>query len=191
MHKAQLIPDRSISLSPTDFGSDPQLEHALSEHQTPEGFCAKVARIFHVRVTEVAMLRAEGGVLKFLFPGELRTVGTIPLSSSSSVAAHTAVSKKLMLFNSFTKVRHAGVFESVKLGTEQDPQSTEGVPIQKLMSAPILDPDRKIRGVLQVSRKGLEAGTAGPDFTVEDLQQLGYAANVAARAEFMLDDVKV
>jgi len=188
MHKAQLIPDRTISPGMAELTSDPKMEQMLSEHPTPEGFCAKLARIFHVRVTEVALLRAEGGFLKFLFPGELRTVGTIPLSSSSSVAAHTASTRKLELFNSFTKVRHAGVFESVKLGKPEEDGFTEGVPIQKLMSAPILDLGGKILGVLQVSRKGPEPSNCGPDFTLEDLQQLGNAANLAAKAEFMKDN---
>jgi GAF domain len=175
---------------PTEEVADPKLERLLNEHPTPEGFCAKLSKIFKVRVTEVALLHAEGGLLRFLFPGALRTVGTIPLPSTSSVAAHTATTRKLELFNNFTKVRHAAVFESVRLGKPEDGNVVEEEPIQKLMSAPILDAEGNVMGVLQISRKGATPNAAGPDFTMEDLQQLGHAAKVAAKTEFMRETSK-
>jgi hypothetical protein len=44
-----------------------------------------------VQYNEVALLRLEGGLLRFVFPEHLRTTGAIPLSSKA-VAAHTALS---------------------------------------------------------------------------------------------------
>ena len=58
--------------------------------------------------------------LKFLCPFELSTAGTIPISSSTAVAAHTAVTKKIELFNNFTRVKHASIFESIKPGGDKD-----------------------------------------------------------------------
>jgi hypothetical protein len=47
---------------------------------TPSEFCAELSKTFRVRSSEVALLRLEGGMLKFLFPEELKTAGAIPLS---------------------------------------------------------------------------------------------------------------
>jgi len=106
--------------------------------------------------------------LNFLYPAELRTAGAIPLSSSA-VAAVTAQTKRAELFNSFTQVKHASVFELVKLG---DTGLDEQV-IQKLMSVPILTPNNgEVIGVIQVSRKAPRPAAAGPDFTPDDLRRL-------------------
>jgi hypothetical protein len=164
-----LAPDRSV-------------EFVLSQADTPEKFCTALARLFGVRPKEVAMLRLEKGLLKFVFPEQLKTAGFIPVSSSSSVAAHTASTKKTQLFNTFTKIKHARVFETVKLAGEDE---SEQASIQKLMSVPLLSPDRRVLGVMQVSRKAFDVASAGPDFTLEDLQQLELAAKVAANMPFM------
>jgi len=72
------------------------------------------------------------------------------------------------------------VFETVKLISPEDAEKQEQSQIQKLMSAPILDPQNKVMGVIQVCRKGFDVNSAGPDFTAEDLQQLCMAAGIAA-----------
>src|SRR5215467_4100752 len=146
MASEKRTPDRSIAAGIAELISDPAIEGLLAENSTPETFCTELAKSFKVRTTEVALLRLERGILKFIFPPELRTVGTIPLSSSA-VAAHTATTKKLELFNSFNKVKHAGFFESVKLGKSEE--QPDAAPIQKLISAPILDPEGKILGVIE------------------------------------------
>ena len=119
-----------------------------SPDSTPESICACVAKIFHVRETEVALLEVGGSLLNFLYPAELKTAGAIPLSSSA-VAARTARTKQAELFNSFTQVKHLSIFELVKLG---DSGLDEQV-IQKLMSAPVLATNGEVIGVIQVSRK--------------------------------------
>lgn len=165
---------------------DPKaLESALGQCSDADGFCSEVAKLFRVRRTEVALLRLEKGLLRFLFPGELKTAGSIPISSATAVAAHTVVTKKVELFNSFTKVKHAAIFETVKLGKAEDADAGERAPIQKLMSAPVLSAEARVLGVLQVCRKGLDLKLAGTDFTLDDLQSLEAAAKVAAKAEFM------
>jgi len=77
------------------------LEFVLAQANTPEKFCAALSKLFGVRPKEVALLRLEKGLLKFLFPEQLKTAGSIPVSSSSSVASHTASTKKTELFNTF------------------------------------------------------------------------------------------
>jgi hypothetical protein len=168
---AALAPDRSV-------------EFVLGQARTPDKFCAALAKLFGVRQMEVALLRVDKGLLKFIYPEQLKTAGSIPVSSSSSVAAHTASTKKTQLSNTFTKIKHARVFETVKLPGEGEEQ-TEQPAIQKLMSAPVLDPQERVLGVIQISRKAFDANSAGPDFTVEDLQQLELAAKVASQMPFM------
>lgn len=161
------------------------VEHVLGQATTPQQFSAALAKLFGVRPTEVALMRLQKGLLSFLHPDQLKTAGSIPVSSSSAVAAHTASTKKTELFNSFVKVKHASIFESVKLSTAEDTEQGEQNTIQKLMSAPILDGQRKVLGVVQVCRKGFDPNTAGPDFTLEDLQQLEIAAKVLSTLPFV------
>src|SRR5579863_7695248 len=110
----------------------------------PSSICEVVAKIFHVGATEVALLRLERNLLKFVYPAELKTAGAIPLSSSS-VAARTARTKRAEFFNSFTGVKHSSVFEVIKLGDAGPGLEA----IQKLMSAPVLSPSGEVIGVLQ------------------------------------------
>src|SRR5712692_11003199 len=99
------------------------LGSVLGQGVTPLDACIVLAKVFHVQYTEVAMLRLEDGLLRFIFPEHLRTTGAIPLSSKA-VAAHTALSKKAEIFNNFAKVKHASIFEAVKpTGTESAEQS--------------------------------------------------------------------
>ena len=153
-----------------------QLAGSDSPDRTPESICAWVARIFHVKQTEVALLELTGSLLNFLYPAELKTAGAIPLSSSA-VAARTARTKQAELFNGFTQVKHSSIFELVKLGdTGLDAQV-----IQKLMSAPVLARYEEVIGVIQVSRKAPRPAAAGPDFTPSDLQKLESVARFVGR----------
>src|SRR6202050_4226583 len=131
------------------------LGSVLSEGVTPLDVSMILAKVFKVGYAEVALLRLEGGLLKFVFPEHLRTTGAIPISSKA-VAAHTALRKKAEIFNNFARVKHASIFETIKpVGAEtEDP--TPPAPIQKLMSVPILDPNSTVLGVLQISRKGMD-----------------------------------
>jgi hypothetical protein len=99
--------------------------------------------------------------------------------------AHTATSKKAEYYNNFASVKHASIFETVKLGSPEENSTFTNPPIQKLVSAPVLDQAGNVAGVLQICRKGYDVGSAGPDFTSEHLQQVERAAKVAAQAPFM------
>src|SRR6202162_573614 len=125
----------------------------LGEGVTPLDVSMVLAKVFHVQYAEVALLRLDGGLLKFIFPEHLRTTGAIPISSKA-VAAHTALSKKAEIFNNFARVKHASIFETIKPVGSEGEDSTPPEPIQKLMSAPILDQNMTVLGVLQISRKG-------------------------------------
>src|SRR6267154_768260 len=87
---------------------------------TPLDVSMILARVFKVQHAEVALLRLDGGLLKFIFPEHLRTTGAIPISSKA-VAAHTALSRKAEIFNNFARVKHASIFETIKpIGAEDD-----------------------------------------------------------------------
>jgi hypothetical protein len=167
------------------LASNSSVEYVLSQATTPEQFCAALSKLFGVRLTEVALMCLEKGLLKFIFPAQLKTAGSIPVSSSSAVAAHTASTKKSEMFNTFAKIKHARVFETVKLTSTDDSEQTEQATIQKLMSAPILAPGNKVLGVIQVCRKAFDLSSAGPDFTPEDLRQLELATAIAAKMPFI------
>jgi len=160
------------------------LGSVLGQGVTPMDACMVLAKVFRVQYTEVALLRLEGEVLRFIFPEHLRTTGAIPISSSA-VAAHTALSKKAEIFNNFARVKHASIFETVKpVGSESDEQSLPA-PIQKLMSVPIMDRASKVLGVIQISRKGQDPRFA-PDFSREDLHDLELAAGLLAASPALL-----
>lgn len=141
-----------------------------------ESMCARIAKIFRVGETEVALLELRGSLLNFVYPAELKTAGAIPISSSA-VAARTARSREAELFNGFTQVKHFSIFELVKIGdTGLDAQI-----IQKLMSAPVLAQSGEVVGVIQISRKAPRLAAAGPDFTPEDLRKLESVARFVGR----------
>src|SRR5580698_4594321 len=89
------------------------LGSVLGEGVTPLDVSMVLAKVFHVQYAEVAMLRLEGGLLKFIFPEHLRTTGAIPISSKA-IAAYTSLSKKGEIFNNFARVKHASIFETIK-----------------------------------------------------------------------------
>ena len=125
----------------------------------------RVANAMGVRPDEVAILSISGRSrqLQFLSPEKLRNVGSIPVSSTSSLAARTARENRPEIVNNFPNTRHASVFEGVLLEGRDTAYA-----IQKIISAPILA-EGKVIGVLQISRKGTSLRAAGPDFTPEEL----------------------
>src|SRR6202051_1757457 len=139
----------------------------LSEGISPSEVSKVLAKVFRVAHTEVALLKLEGGLLRFVFPEYLRTTGAIPISSKAT-AAHTAMRKKAEILNNFARVKHASIFETIKsVGVDADVPASPA-PIQKLMSVPILDQHSAVLGVLQISRKGLDPRHT-QDFSREDL----------------------
>jgi hypothetical protein len=136
------------------------------DEQWPSHVAREIGKIFQVEADEVAVMELPAGrMLKFLLPQKLRAVGTIPLSSTTSLAARTARERRADIINNFAASRHASVFEGVPLSERR------GQSIQKIMSAPILDGDHVV-GVVQISRKGTASADAGADFTSKDLVEL-------------------
>lgn len=160
------------------------LERMLNESESPQRVCLKLAQILRVRRGEVALLRLEQGSLRFIVPAELRSAGVIPLTGTA-VAARTAATRTALLSNSFARVKHVSLFESVKLGAAEDSEGSEQQPIQKIISVPVANSEGEVLGVVQVSRKGIDPSLAGEDFTGEDLKQLERAAELLARMPFM------
>ena len=160
------------------------LGSVLGQGVTAMDLCTVLAKVFQVQYTEVALLRLEGGLLRFIFPEHLRTTGAIPLSSKA-VAAHTALSKKAEIFNNFARVKHASIFETIKVEASESVEAAVPAPIQKLMSVPIMNPDSSVVGVIQISHKGLDPKFA-KDFSREDLHDLELAAGLLATAPALL-----
>lgn len=161
-----------------------KFKRIIGQNPSPERVCTELSRLLHVQPDGVALLRLQNNVLVFLVPARLRAAGSIPISSPA-VAARTAATKTTMLSNSFVRVRHASVFEGIKPSEEGEPANL--TPIQKLMSVPIFGSDKAVLGVVQVSRKGKDVATAGPDFTHDDLHQLEDAASLIANVAWMQD----
>jgi hypothetical protein len=167
--------------------------HAIFEQgprssTSPEQACVELSKLFNVGLTEVALMRVEGDILNFLFPTELRAAGFVPLSSSKAVAARTASTRKVELFNNFVIVQHVNVFETIKLTTLGQSNIPGANTIQKLMTAPVFDGHHNVVGVLQICHKGLAPDDSGPDFTLSDLQNLEVAARALGNLPFMHAD---
>jgi hypothetical protein len=127
----------------------------------------RIAKSLGVKPDEVAImgLSTRWKHLYFLAPEALHQVGYIPLSSNSALAARTARESRPEINNKFAAVRHASVFEGIKVG------NAAAEAIQKIISAPILS-DGRVVGIIQISRKGTSPAAAGPDFTPTDLGQI-------------------
>ncbi len=160
------------------------LESMLPESPSSDRVCLKLAQILNVRRSEVALLKIEKGSLRFIYPPELRSAGVLPLSGSA-VAARTAATRSPIVSNAFMRVKHVSLFEAVKLGAEVEDRSLEQMPIQKIMSVPVSHSDGTVIGVVQVSRKGLDASVAGADFSSDDVKRLEEMAEILTRMPFM------
>lgn len=127
----------------------------------------QLAKLFGVREDEVAIMEvvASGRTLRFVIPEKLREVGSIPLSSTTALAARTVRERRSDILNNFPIARHATVFEGVPLGRNP------GESIQKIISVPILR-GKTVVGVAQICRKGASLTDAGPDFTPRDVSEL-------------------
>jgi hypothetical protein len=167
-----------------------ELESMIAESPSSDRVCLKLAQVLNVRRSEVALLRLEKGSLRFIYPPELRSAGVLPLSGSA-VAARTAATRTPLLSNAFMRVKHVSLFEAVKLGAVEEDRSQDQMPIQKIMSVPVAASGGKVIGVVQISRKGLDASVSGADFTAEDLKQVEQAAEILARMPFMQEGAEI
>jgi len=149
----------------------------MSNNEIVEKLVAELAKTFQVKPDEVAILHVThgGSVLSFIYPFKLQQVGSVPMSSTASLAVRTVREKRPEMVNNFPAQKHATVFEAVKLSAD-----SKGGPIQKIMSAPLISEGKAV-GVIQVSRKGKDTPSAGPDFAIKDLTTLMTTAGILAR----------
>ncbi len=145
----------------------------------------ELAKTFNVHGDEVAILRLDKTNLRFVYPSKLAHVGSIPLNTTTSVAARTATTKRAEAINNFAQTKHASIFEAVELGQkaqhiagQKDEKHTN--PIQKLMTVPVVAANG-VLGVIQICRKGKSAPEAGADFSPPDLQRLVAIATALAK----------
>ncbi|HWR15596.1 MAG TPA: GAF domain-containing protein [Terriglobales bacterium] len=154
----------------------------------PGRISVEIARMFGVQSTDVGLLWVEEDKLIFLYPVELQSAGSIPLTSSA-IAAQSARGRRPLYFNNFPQVPHHTSFERIVLNNSR-PLSEMPDPIQKIMSVPIVASDGVLLGVIQVCRKGMTPAMAGPDFTENDLQRLIEASRLIATLQPELDAAK-
>ncbi len=136
-----------------------------------------VSKQFSVQPHEVAIfvLTPDERFLRFIVPEKLQLVGQIPMTSTNALSARTARERRGEVINHFSVVPHSSVFEAVPIFDDEQ----RGDPIQKIMSVPMMM-DKKVIGVVQVSRKGKTAAEAGPDFTHPQLRELKLMADALA-----------
>jgi transcriptional regulator with GAF, ATPase, and Fis domain len=149
----------------------------MNSSEMVEKLVTELAKTFQVKPHEVAILHVThgGSVLSFIYPFKLQKVGSVPMSSTASLAVRTVREKRPEMVNNFPAQKHATVFEAVNLSAE-----AKGSPIQKIMSAPLISEGKAV-GVIQVSRKGKDPPSAGPDFTIKDLTTLMTTAGILAK----------
>jgi hypothetical protein len=124
-----------------------------------------IGQAFQCKPDEVAILlmTSDGKHLRFIAPRAFAELGTIPLTKRDAIAVRVVSSRKGEVINNVPMVKHVTFFESVKLRDQP-------TPIQKMVTTPILARQQVI-GVAEISRKGANAGAAGPDFTDADLKR--------------------
>lgn len=155
------------------------LEKALAEQADPDGrlrlVCNALQQAFKVKDHEVAIFRLDQETqdLCFLWPQKLVKSGRIPLSTRDSLLARTAREGKPHLDNRFPNTRHASIFEKISHGDPKAKEKEPALPIQKIMSAPMLQ-EAKVVGAIQLSRKGLDPDAAGPDFSATELDAFAH-----------------
>ena len=143
-----------------------------------------ISQLLNLNPDEIAILVLvrRGQFLQFVYPEKLLSMGTIPMTSTSALAARTAREKRSEINNNFVLARHASVFEAVPLNDQRVK------PIQKIISVPILM-NSTVIGVLQASRKGMTQAASGQDFNSLDLNKLvEIAAQIAPCIQLLQAD---
>lgn len=162
------------------------LEKALAEQSDHDNrmrlVCTALQQAFKLKDNEVAIfnLDQESQDLCFLWPKRLVRSGRIPIGTRDSLLARTAREGKPHLDNRFPNTRHASIFEKIYLGDPKDKEQTPALPIQKIMSAPMLR-ETQVVGAIQLSRKGLDPDAAGADFSATELEAFACIVKAVTR----------
>lgn len=165
-------------MSAADFCS--RLTRILLDAPAPERLAvaaAEIAAFFGVDAHEVAYFQVESGGRSAVFRWPPSTMINIPLKSfSTSLLSATAREQRAFVNNAFATTPHLHMFEHALAEREQR------VPVQKIMSAPVLAGDQ-LRGILQICRKGRTLAEAGADFGDVELQELQQVCAVLAQVD--------
>ncbi len=164
----------------SEFCSELDVQLGKMEAEDRLGFAVKMmGKVFKVSEDEVAIFTYDPRfeVLRFAWPAHLRATGMVPMASKSSLVARTVKNRRSYLDNLFHKSAHTFIFEAV---SSPDAKTPKPQPIQKILSAPMILDDT-IKGVIQVSRKGLSPSDAGPDFSQAELDALNQVAAIVAK----------
>jgi len=162
----------------------------IDKHLAAEGDADKrlmllnnaMQQAFKTREDEFAILRLDPASqdLCFLWPKKLTKSGQVPLNTRDSLVARTAREGRAQIDNRFSNPRHASIFEKLSLSDAKVKEERAPVlPIQKIMSAPV-QRDGQLLGIMQLSRKGNDPDSAGPDFTPTELEAFAAIANAVA-----------
>ena len=144
-------------------------------HELAERVVKHCTAAFGAKPDEIAILMttSDGKHLRFVAPRKFADLGTIPITKRDSIAVNIFGRKAGEAMNNVPMVKHVAFFESVKL-------RDRAVPIQKMITVPILQGDEAI-GVAQISRKGETPAEAGPDFTGLDVRKAQEMFQAVAR----------
>lgn len=129
----------------------------------------EIAGFFGTEPHEIGLFQIDSSGRLAIFrwpPQRLDTLIAIPIKSfASSLVSATARDRRATVDNAFADTRHLFIYEQAMAEKEQR------IPVQKIMSAPVVAGDQ-LSWIIQVTRKGLIAEEAGPDFTATDLDHL-------------------
>lgn len=123
----------------------------------------------------ILILKDAGKILRFAYPLELYKgqSNSFPISRSN-IAGQVVLSERGNIENNLTRVPHFGIYEKAKVKGKA-PRA-----IQKMVTAPLITPDKNILGVIQISKRGETLQEAGPDFAPADLGKLNQICQIAA-----------
>jgi hypothetical protein len=156
-----------------DFCAELELQLGLTDPEERLPLAVKMlSKAYRVQAEDIAIfsLDQQEGMLSFSWPEKLRRSGSIPLNAKNSLVARTLRENRGYLDNHFAKSAHGVIFEAFS-GSK---------PIQKILSVPMLI-DGTPRGVIQISRKGIDGKEAGPDFSPAELNALQKMAAIIGR----------
>ncbi len=131
------------------------------------GICAECVAIL--------LLKDAGKVLRFAHPPELyKGQSNFFPVNRNNIAGQVVLSERGNIENNLTRVPHFGIYEQAKV------KGKAPKPIQKMVTAPLITPDKNILGAIQISKRGQTPQEAGPDFAPADLGKLSQICQVAA-----------
>jgi hypothetical protein len=141
----------------------------LPEEDFTAAAAGEISGFFGAEPHEVGLFQIDfsGRFAIFRWPPQrLNSLITIPIKSfASSLVSATARDRRATVDNAFAGTRHLFIYEQALAEKEQR------ITVQKIMSAPVVAGDQ-LAWIIQVTRKGLTAEEAGPDFTATDLEHL-------------------